>query len=747
MLIDREVEKYCVLDNQNVTFALEKLTKNKMRILFVVNKSGVVKASFTDGDFRRWILKQNTIDMSLPVMAAANTEFLKLDDHEDNMVIAESLSNRIEFVPLVDELGRISAVACAKETVISIGRFNFNELGPAFIIAEIGNNHNGSIKLAKNLVDAAQDAGADCVKFQMRDLEHLYANKGDADDVAEDLGSQYVLDLLSRFQLSDEEFIEIFDYCDTKGITAICTPFDGSSADKLDKLGVPAFKVASADLTNHDLLKRLAKFRKPLIVSTGMSTEDEIIAAAQLLKAENASFVLLHCNSTYPAPFKDVNLNYLKRLKEIGGGFVGYSGHERGFSVPVAAVALGAKVIEKHFTLDKSMEGNDHKVSLLPKEFKSMVDSIRAVEMAMGESTERVVSQGEMMNRETLGKSVVARVEIAKGQTIHESMLAVNSPGKGLKPYRKKWLVGRESPRNLKAGDFFYDSDLSGEKIEPKNYTFALPFGIPVRFHDFSEMVEKSNFDFVEFHLSYKDLDVVLEDFLYKKNNLDFVVHAPELFAGDHTLDLCSLDEEYRRRSISELQRVVDLTEQLRQYFPSTKRPSIVTNVGGFSSSGFLTDAEVELRMSVLRDSLAALSAHDIDIIPQTMPPFPWHFGGQQFHNLFLSADQIVGFCEATDSRVCLDISHSKLACNYFDWDFEVFVNEVAPYSSHIHIADARGSDQEGLQIGEGEVNFRMLFDQLKVHCPNATWLPEIWQGHKNSGEGFWLALNLLEGL
>ena len=206
----------------------------------------------------------------------------------------------------------------------------------------------------------------------------------------------------------------------------------------LEDYGMQAYKLASADLTNHELLDAIARTGKPLICSTGMSSESEISAAVRKLKQLDAKYVLLHCNSTYPAPFKDIHLNYLDRLSQIGNCLVGYSGHERGIAVAIAAVAKGAKVIEKHFTLDRTMEGNDHRVSLLPAEFKEMEQGIREVEQALGSNAQRRVTQGEMMNREILAKSLIIDCDLAKGEIIREDMIKVKSPGKGLQPYKLK---------------------------------------------------------------------------------------------------------------------------------------------------------------------------------------------------------------------------------------------------------------------------------------------------------------------
>ncbi|GAB4366786.1 MAG: N-acetylneuraminate synthase family protein [Elainellaceae cyanobacterium] len=745
MLIDRNIAKYIVFSEDSILNALRKISDNKSRIIFSVTESGILEGILTDGDFRRWLVNQTDIDLNQPISKISNKVFKYADIQEEPEQIQSYFSDQIEFVPLLDKNHHLVAVARKQLSSIQIGSFTIDNESPTFIIAEIGNNHNGSLELAKKLIDEAIAAGANCAKFQLRNLHALYRNAGNANDASEDLGSQYTLDLLSRFQLSPEEMFVAFDYCKTQGILPLCTPWDQESLALLEDYGMPAYKVASADLTNHDFLKALAKTGKPMICSTGMSTEAEITETVRFLQRLGAMYVLLHCNSTYPAPFKDVNLAYLDRLKEIGDGPVGYSGHERDINVAIAAVAKGAKVIEKHFTLDKSMEGNDHKVSLLPEEFKAMVQGIRQVEEALGTSGERRLSQGELMNRETLAKSLVINCDLEPGQVITADMIAVKSPGQGLQPNRKAELVGLKAKRAFKAGDFFFPSDLVHNQIQARNYHFKRPWGIPVRYHDFKTILVKSNPDLLEFHLSYKDLEADIHQYLEQPYDIDLVVHSPELFAGDHVLDLCSFDEAYRQHSIQELQRVIDITRALKPFFKRSSRPCIVTNVGGFTSDAPLAEVKRQGLYELLLDSLSALDMDGVEVIPQTMPPFPWHFGGQRYHNLFVDPQDTAEFCRQHGYRVCLDVSHSKLACNHHGLSFKEFVERVGPYTAHLHIADAEGVDGEGLQIGEGDIDFPALADDLGRTAPQASFIPEIWQGHKNEGEGFWIALERLE--
>jgi N-acetylneuraminate synthase len=593
------------------------------------------------------------------------------------------------------------------------------------------------------LIEEAAEAGADCAKFQMRDMNSIYMNGGDVG--SEDLGAEYTLDLLRKFQLTADEMFRALDYTRQCGMVPLCTPWDQQSLSLLNDYGLEGFKIASADLTNHDLLQAAARTGRPLLISTGMSLEHEIQESVGLLRRLGASFALLQCNSTYPAPMRDINLAYMHRLKEISQGVVGYSGHERGYEVCIAAVARGARIVEKHFTLDRNMEGNDHRVSLLPDEFASMVRAVRNVEEAIGSGSERTMSQGERLNREVLAKSLVAARDIRKGETLDKLMIDARSPGRGLQPSRLKDLIGTPARRDLRAGEVFFESDIMGESVAPRRYHFDRPWGIPVRYHDFSALTKNAPLDFVEIHFSYRDLEHEPSDYFDAPTTLGLVVHSPELFSGDHVMDLSSQDQGYRSRSIHELQRVIDRTRDLKCYFPETTKPLIVINAGGFTSDYFMPVDRRQEHYDRVASSLAKVEAEGVEIIPQTMPPFPWHFGGQRYHNLFVDPKEIVDFCEAHGTRICFDVSHSKLACNFFGWSMQNFMQDVGSYIAHLHVVDARGHHDEGLQIGDGEIDFEHVGNSLREHAPNVPFIPEIWQGHKNGGEGFWLALDRLE--
>lgn len=617
-------------------------------------------------------------------------------------------------------------------------------LGRTFVIAEIGNNHNGDFQRAIELVDLAKGAGADCVKFQMRHLDQVY-RKRSLTSGGDDLGTEYVLDLLRRFELSVEEHRKLADYCKSAGVLYMCTPWDAKSVDVLESFGVLGYKVASADLTNLPLLDVLAGKGKPLILSTGMSRASEVEATVEFLTQRNAHFALLHCNSTYPAPLHDINLRWMQKMRRIHP-IVGYSGHERGTAVTLAAVALGACVVERHFTLDRNMEGPDHAASLTASEFARLVEGVREIEQALGDGRERLISQGEMINRENLGKSLIAARPLARGTVLTPKDMKVRSPGQGLSPQNYEQLIGRTLSRDMAEEDFFYPSDLADKRAEPRAYSFSRPWGVPVRYHDFKTYAQRIKPDVWEFHLSYSDMELKTAEYLDGIYDAEFVVHAPELFAGSHLMDLASPDAAYRAQSLEQTQRVIDIARNLKRSFPRTKTPLIVANIGGFTMDAPLPAHEVPGYYARFAESLEQLDRGGVEIIPQTMAPFPWHFGGQRYQNLFVHIDEILTWCDRLKLRMCFDISHSRLTCNHFGVDFYDFSEKIAPVTAHLHLGDAKGLNGEGLQIGDGDLDFLRLGAILRKGCAGASFIPEIWQGHKNGGEGFWIALERLEG-
>lgn len=745
MKIEARLHSYRILSGAPVRDALELMNKNKARIVFIVKPDETLIGTLSDGDFRRHAARSGGADLNITVDEIMNREYLSAPMDCDKASLSRHFLSRDGAVPLVDHDGRLCRVALKGSWDLKIEGTTVSRDGSTFVIAEIGNNHNGSLELAYKLVDKAAEAGANCAKFQMRDLEALYVNTFHEGRNALGLGTEYTLDLLKKFQLPVNDLFKVFDYCRVRGIMPLCTPWDIESLKNLEQYGMGAYKVASADLTNTGFLKALAETRKPLICSTGMSAEEEITELISNLSSYAADFAILHCNSTYPTPMKDVNLNYIQRLKSMYPGVIGYSGHERGYVVAASAVALGARIIEKHLTIDRRMEGVDHKVSLLPGEFGAMVSSIRNIEQALGEGAVRKITQGELINRENLAKSLVAATQIEKGTVIDQTMVSAKSPGEGMQPNKMSQLIGKVAKREFRKGDYFYDSDLNSGGTIRKSFRFNRRFGVPVRFHDYATLVENSNMDLVEFHLSYRDLEVQPGSVLQKVQGVEFAVHCPELFEGDHILNLASEDEAYRLRSMMHLESCVKMSEDLLEFFPKTEKPVFVLNAGGWSVDQFISEEKKVERYEILRGSLSEVSLEGVRLALQTMPPFPWHLGGQRYHNLFVAPWEIKDFALRTNFGICLDISHAMMACNFYSWSFEEYLKTVLPHTVHLHIVDASGFDGEGVTTGHGDVNFESLKELLQAYAPDVSFVPEVWQGHKNSGAGFFEALEFLE--
>lgn len=317
-----------------------------------------------------------------------------------------------------------------------------------FIIAEAGVNHNGSINIAKKLIDAAHDAGADAVKFQTFKADSIVtksAPKAEYQKKSSKDTSQY--EMIRKLELSPDEFRELSDYADDKGVMFLSSPFDEESIDLLDEIGLPAFKLGSGEITNLPLIKYLVSKGKPLILSTGMASLCEIEKAVKISKG--IDLVLMYCVTNYPASVDEIDLNIMETLENTFKLPVGFSDHTMGIELSVAAVALGARVIEKHFTLDKNSEGPDHKASLEPDELKLMIDSIRNVEKAMGNGVKEL-SKDELSIKKMARKSIMASRDIEKGETLKKHMLSIKRPETGIYPKYLDQIIGKEINKSIK---------------------------------------------------------------------------------------------------------------------------------------------------------------------------------------------------------------------------------------------------------------------------------------------------------
>lgn len=319
-----------------------------------------------------------------------------------------------------------------------------------YIIAEAGVNHNGSFELACKLIDSAKAAGVDCIKFQTFKSKNLVSrNAQKAEYQKATTGDSSQQDMLKSLELSYEEFSKLKKYCDQQEICFLSTPFDFESIDFLNSIDMPFWKIPSGEVTNLPYLIALAKTEKPVLMSTGMCNIIEIETAIKILKNNGTKEIkLLHCNTEYPTPFEDVNLKAMQTMRERFGLEVGYSDHTKGIEIPIAAVALGASIIEKHFTLDHNMKGPDHKASLEPDELAAMVSSIRNIEKAIGTGN-KVPSQSEKKNIIVARKSIVAKTNIKAGEKLTEDNITVKRPGTGISPMKWFDVIGSIAIRNF----------------------------------------------------------------------------------------------------------------------------------------------------------------------------------------------------------------------------------------------------------------------------------------------------------
>ncbi|MCF7808985.1 MAG: N-acetylneuraminate synthase family protein [Candidatus Marinimicrobia bacterium] len=332
---------------------------------------------------------------------------------------------------------------------------------PVYIIAEIGINHQGEVDIAKELIREASDAGANAVKFQKRSIKRILTKEGlDMPyDNRNSFGKTYG-EHKYALELSEDDYAQLQAYSTELGVDFIASGWDEESIDFLDRLGVPFFKMASADLSNIPLLEHTAKKGKPMIISTGMSDMDMVKTAIDTIQPYTVPFAILQCTSTYPSKFSEINLNVISTLsREFPEAVVGYSGHELGIAITAAAVAMGAKIVERHFTLDRTMKGGDHAASLEPTGFGKMVRDIRHIEEAQGSFKKDIQpSEGSIFKK--LAKSVVSATEIKTGTTLKKDMLTTKGPGTGISPSRIDELVGKQVKRDIPADTVLSEADI-----------------------------------------------------------------------------------------------------------------------------------------------------------------------------------------------------------------------------------------------------------------------------------------------
>lgn len=605
-----------------------------------------------------------------------------------------------------------------------------------YIVAEIGINHNGSLDTALALMKAAKEAGVDAVKFQKRDLVSIYSQEVLDDANSSEWNFEYLIPLLKEVELSDEAYRIIREQCDALELDLLITPFDAKSADFVHRLGVSAYKIASADMTNIPLLKQCSQYGIPLFISTGMWSDEDIAKCAEIYKIDHLKYAFLLAQSTYPAPYETLNLDYINRLKEFTP-VVGYSGHERGTFIPVAAAAMGCRIIEKHITFDKNAQGPDHKASMLPEEWKEMVYHLRMLEKARGNI--KRVNQAEIQNKEAFAKSAVPIRDLPAGHVLIKPDIAYKSPGKGIFPHEIHDYIGKVLKKAVHKDHYIDQTDFEEtiEISEWEPFEFAKEWGIKCRFHDYDEY-KTLNSPCIEFHCSQTDLDI---PFFPERSASALIVHAPEIF-DRQLVDICSDDAQIVARSLDILQRAIDKTLELAPAFP-TKKPKLVMHLGGmYLNLRELADTKLLTQKAIENFKKLQYDPDQIDILPENLPPRPWYLGGEWFQHGFMLAEDMTMFCEHFHLGMTYDICHASLYCNEFGIDLAEYTKQIMPIVRHVHISDAYGNNGEGVQIGEGSIHFEPVMEAMKPY--RFSWVPEIWSGHLHHGAGTYKCMRIL---
>jgi len=659
----------------------------------------------------------------------------------------------IKIIPLLTKELKIKAFAINSEPQLRIADHVVEKHGDSvYTIAEIGVNHNGSVDEAKYLIEAAYKSGFNAVKFQFRSDE-TYSE----DSILEqELSVQYILRELQKNSLGSEAESDVIAYAKAKGLDVIITAFDRISLSRALANKPDAIKIASCDAMNLELLESYKNTGLPVIISTGMLTEAEILLLSEWCKDNLFNYSLLHCNSTYPTPLEDVNLSYIERLNELCDCVIGYSSHDVSYNIPVFATAYGARLIEVHITRDKDQCGTDHLASIPLADLGIFIDLVKLSSKVRGVKAPRFPSQGELGNKIALGKSLCYKSDYQKGSILTEDDFVLRSPGDGITQDKKNSVLNKELRCDVKRGfqvkklhftdKYTVDKD---DLFKAKNLE-GIRWGLPVRFRDMSNVCKLFNPPVIEFHLSSDDIDMNM-DSVFRQNSIvnlngvqNIVIHAIEQYSDGFLLDLCSQDAAIRNKSLDRMICLIEKSFQIRNLCIeefALKLPDclpIVVNIGGFSKTGFLDESKAGLLLENGCDSLNFLSRKypTIKLLPQTMPPFPWHQGGQSFHNVLCQQKDLFEIYAKTGLGFTLDISHTALYCNYANIDLIEYCENIKNIVEHIHFSDASKTGEEGLPLGFGDIPLNRILDIFyrdESYIKKPSVIIEIWQGHLNN--------------
>ncbi len=593
------------------------------------------------------------------------------------------------------------------------------------IIAELGINHDGSETNARFLIDAAAKAGAWGIKFQYRNLANTYV------DGANQIGDEILRKEIVRNYLTPEQILNLCEHSIQLGVKpgiSFFTPEDtddfGSDIEIFD-----FFKIPSVEFTNARLVERIESFGKAGLISTGAYTE--AVIAKTLEKLDREKWIPLHCVSNYPVALTSPKLGYLKHLERLWGAPVGYSSHDDHWETCLLALQLGAQIIERHITADKTAEGLDHSSSSTPDEFERLVLFAENMDLILSGDGTRIPNQGELLNLQNLGRSYYAKANISEGDAVTPDKLQLRSPRTGLGQEEIDGLIGRPAVRPLYPGDVV---DKSTFELPPALDDEVLIFArdnklsLPVRFHDFENLEQRFPIGRFEFHLSFGDIEKIENAPTLGKGN-QYSIHLPDYVSSTLLMDPFSPDHSQQTASRKIIDRTADFAKKLQDLTGSD-----VPVVGSFS----VVHGNLESFFDQHAYLIEGHRSRGVSILPQWLPPVAWYFGGAvrlEAMNNVADIQQI----KRLSLPICMDVCHLCMGDKVFDFKAADVVKDLAPYTQHVHIADAGGYDGEGLPFGEGDPeNMDAMSAAMSLDCIKVI---EVWQGHLHGGAGFAKAL------
>ena len=644
---------------------------------------------------------------------------------------------------------------------------NNNEM---MFISEIGINHNGSLNIAKKLIRHSKEINCNYVKFQIRNIKEIYHPDFLKDSTNSENGNQYIFNEIKKTNLKKNNFLSLFKYAKKNKIKVMVTPFDLKSLKICKRKEVDAIKIGSPDFDNIQLIINAFKLKKPLFLSTGMADDNEIdLMKINLIKYNiyNVPVTIFHCVSSYPPNEDEINLKYIKNLIQKFPNYkIGYSGHERGFTPSLISMYFGSEVIERHITLNKKLNGPDHNSSLTKNEFKELIDRSKLIfneqrknllsinsflkkyKLISGKSAigkfKKSVSLNSKFNKKILGKSAVYKNKFKKNKIINIKDLKFVSPGKGISGLEFNNFKNRKLFKGVNKNQYVSIEDFdknTGKKFERnKIYTMNKKWGLIGRLGDYEQFIDDKA-DLIEIHLTWREL--INPRIIKKKYNTELIIHAPEYF-NDQLVDFTSDNKKILNNSFEMIEYLKKLVDEIKNNFMYDERkgPKVILHPGGHSEKSDFNLNKITKYKNLFKN-IKKIQSKNYNLLLENMPPYPWYYGGKFYQHIFTDTKEIKKFCNEAEINICYDTSHAKLSSNMLGKNFKNFTKDILPNIEYLHISDAAKVYQEGLQIGKGEIDFKMFFELVKNL--NVNFVPEIWNGHLDNGRGFKFAMYEIE--